>query len=362
MTGLDRRSPAPRDRETTINGWWRSDPEQRFWLEITERDDIGDDLNAPQRGDNGREFWGYTLIKELSPGDVVFHYQKRDQAIVAWSVAAGGVWEDEVLWGARGASAREHGIEPYPRPGWRAGIEHLSYLPEPISLTSLRKEETAIRAIHDDLHLASAGSLYFPLAISDRRPLRPTQGYLAKLPKEIVNLFPALGEAASAAELLDEAVSPAVVDQPQGHAPGATYRPASEETSVSKRDPFSVDPALVERGIRGHAVTQNRLAAFVTEQGSEPRSPRAGEPNFDLLWESDGKVFVAEIKSLTKRNEEKQLRLGLGQVLRYRHVLQNDRDVTAVLVGERRPTDEGWIDLCAQLGVLLLSPPNFKAP
>ena len=49
---------------------------------------------------------------------------------------------------------------------------------------------------------------------------------------------------------------------------------------------------------------------------------------------SEGTVFVAEIKSITDDNEEEQFRLGLGQVLRYRHRLQKlgHEHVVAVLV------------------------------
>src|SRR5439155_4125074 len=92
--------------------------------------------------------------------------------------------------------------------------------------------------------------------------------------------------------------------------------------SVGKRDPFAVDPAIVERGMRGHAQTQNALAPFARSRGGSPRSPRPDEPNFDLAWELHGVVCVAEVKSITEANEEKQLRLGLGQVLRYRQLLR----------------------------------------
>ena len=64
--------------------------------------------------------------------------------------------------------------------------------------------------------------------------------------------------------------------------------------------------------------------------------------------------------SQTKENEEKQLRLGLGQVLRYWDILSvNQAQVKAVLVVEREPADAGWIRLCELLGVLLAWPDVF---
>jgi hypothetical protein len=97
----------------------------------------------------------------------------------------------------------------------------------------------------------------------------------------------------------------------------------------------------VERGLQGHAETQNALAAALAADRIEPRSPRADESNFDLAWERNGVVYVAEVKSITPQNEERQLRLGLGQVLRYRSLLRTvGHDVRAVLVAENEPQDQ----------------------
>jgi hypothetical protein len=111
-----------------------------------------------------------------------------------------------------------------------------------------------------------------------------------------------------------------------------------------------VDRILVERGERSHAATQNRLAEHVRLLGIRPRSPRADEPNFDIAWQVGQRAFVVEVKSLTNKNEEKLLRLGLGQVLRYAQRLSDDRETMPVLVTERRPTDGTW--RLHRLGVL----------
>lgn len=137
---------------------------------------------------------------------------------------------------------------------------------------------------------------------------------------------------------------------------GATYRQAQVSNSLASRELFSVDPALVERGLRGHADTQNELARVLSDAGIDPRSPLPGEPNFDLAWQNGETIFVAEVKSITDDNEEEQLRLGLGQVLRYRQRLATlgYRHVVAVLVPERQPRDPSWEQLCQDLGVALL--------
>ena len=79
-----------------LNRWWESDPEECYWLEVTYRRDLGVDLNCPQRRDDGQEYYGYSLTREIHDGDLVFHYHAEERAIVAWSRASGGTWEDEV--------------------------------------------------------------------------------------------------------------------------------------------------------------------------------------------------------------------------------------------------------------------------
>jgi len=60
---------------------------------------------------------------------------------------------------------------------------------------------------------------------------------------------------------------------------------------------------------------------------------------------------------LTEQNEEKQLRRNHGQVLRYRHLLsRGGKQVRAVLVAEREPSDHTWLQLCEDVGVVLVWP------
>ena len=93
------------------------------------------------------------------------------------------------------------------------------------------------------------------------------------------------------------------------------YRPVDPPQKAAPKDPFEVDPDVVDRGLRGHATTQETLAQMVRSHGLDPLSPGAGDPNFDLAWENDGTATVVEVKSLTSANKPGQLRLGLGQLL-----------------------------------------------
>lgn len=75
---------------------WADQPEEIFWLEITDRDDLGVDLNAPAERESGDEYWSYAFIQEIQEGDVILHYRARPRgAITHWSRAVGKAYTDQ---------------------------------------------------------------------------------------------------------------------------------------------------------------------------------------------------------------------------------------------------------------------------
>lgn len=139
--------------------------------------------------------------------------------------------------------------------------------------------------------------------------------------------------------------------------PPRTGHPAEPKVRV-----FEVDPDLIDRGTTAHKDVQDALAEALSNHGLAPLSPEAGDPQFDIAWLHDGVAFVTEVKSLTDANEEKQLRLGLGQVLSYIHLLDwpHADDVRAVLAVERQPNAEYWTTLCAEHDVILTWPEGYE--
>ena len=97
---------------------------------------------------------------------------------------------------------------------------------------------------------------------------------------------------------------------------GREYVEADEHAEIKPNAPehTGLDPDLGGRGLRAHNVTQNLLAHAVSEAGHDPRRPKPDEPQFDLAWEAGDVTWVAEVKSVTSLNEERQLRTALGQV------------------------------------------------
>ena len=103
------------------------------------------------------------------------------------------------------------------------------------------------------------------------------------------------------------------------------------------------------------------MANFLLENGITPESPSNSKINFDIGWQVNETYFIAEIKSITTKNEEKQLRLGLGQVLRYMSLVdkQNISKVVPVLIAEK-VFDVSWYKTCESQNVKLVASDNFQ--
>lgn len=320
---------------------------QSVWIEITNRNDIGTNLKAPALDKAGKPHWSYENVCHVRAGDTVYHYDAAQQAVVGISTAVGHPWSDKVVWAARGTRSR--GIAPHLQDGWYMGLEGYRPLSTPLTRAELTRRRDELWALRDALQQNSGAPHKFPFIPYRADEVRALQAYLVPFPQELVRVFPEL-------QVRDDITGGETSEV------GQTYRPADEETSVAERDPFHVDPALVERALRSHAQTQNALAAHLSNLGRRPLSPDQHSPSFDLGWWHAGHLYVAEIKSREDENEERQLRLGLGQVLRYRQKLtdQHGGTVKAVLALSSRPRDLSWLTLCNALGVRLCWFPDFK--
>jgi hypothetical protein len=134
------------------------------------------------------------------------------------------------------------------------------------------------------------------------------------------------------------------------------FRPRNEQARSSAARPWARDPSEVDRALSSHARIERLVAEAAAAEGWRASAYGRDDPVFDLLLEIDsegGPAVVVEAKSTVASNEEKQLRLALGQVLRYRQLLRRSgRNVIGMIAVERRPADERWIALCDEAGVL----------
>jgi hypothetical protein len=348
-------TPDGSGHEAIVDRWWLELPTERFWLEVSDRGaDLGLDLNAPAGDENGDRFWSYDLVDEVADGDVVLHYDRSEHAIVAWSVGVGSAWPDAVVWAARGTSAREKHILPHERPGRRHALRGPFALATQLSLSQIRTRQAQLVEIRGKRK-------YFPFELG-RRATRPMQGYLFKLPSAFLELFPELNEVPRGDLPIALAATPPAMSESDMDADSArpVFRPRNEEVRSRRAEPWSRDPSEVDRGLSTHARIERLVAEAAAAAGWTARGYGKNDPVFDLLLErSDGRdaAVVVEAKSTTPTNEERQLRLALGQVLRYQQLLQrSDRKTVAMIAVEQPPRDRRWLELCAKVGVTMVWP------
>jgi hypothetical protein len=165
------------------------------FMEITSRDDIGSDLKAPSGARVGVPTPGDTLVSLVRAGDVVIHYDNRQQAIVGVSMMGGSTESAPICWVARGSNGWRTGERPRWLSGIRVPLSNYRQLAAPLTLAQIRAEKDEILAIrrHIQAH-ANRQSIYFPW-IPYRDTLRTFQSYLVKVPHEVIALFPSLHEA-----------------------------------------------------------------------------------------------------------------------------------------------------------------------
>lgn len=169
--------------------WWSDKPEERFWLEVTDRETLGQDLRAPRQDGGGRSNWRYTLFEEANVGDIVFHYEKPKSAITSYSTISGMPEPAEVTWAARGTYARSKGTKPHPQDGYVRPLSGFTKLTAPVHLADLIARTAEVQQIMEELSSSSTGPLYFPFELGLKRPMRPLQGYAFKLPAAFVSAF-----------------------------------------------------------------------------------------------------------------------------------------------------------------------------
>ena len=135
---------------------------------------------------------------------------------------------------------------------------------------------------------------------------------------------------------------------------GQPYRTASG-TVPNPREPFEFDPHELERTTEEHMRAQDRIAEALKELGATVCSPIGGGPDYDIAWVFRNRRFVAEVKTTRDANISKQLRLGLGQIMEYRHQMSLDgTEPRAVLIAAGKPPADHWYQICRGASVDLM--------
>jgi hypothetical protein len=175
-----------------VNTWWEGVPGERYWLDVTclERNEL---ILASPRGEGpAASSWVHRLVTHVKGGDVVFHYDPVQEAIVACSLSQGSIKKQQVSWPQE---CNGNGTVIRPLPSWGIGLQQFTELEAAVPLHQIAKTQWGLfpqlRALED----AVGDPLYYPFEMGSREATRPLSGYVFKLPAVFVRAFPALAGA-----------------------------------------------------------------------------------------------------------------------------------------------------------------------
>ncbi len=222
-----------------LNTWWTSDPAQRYWMEITHREDLGANLQSPKL-DAG--VWSYDLVSQVQPGDRVLHWKSgATRALVGWSEVTGpATTVPQYTWQPRGTVGRSQS-GPRTSEGWVAPLGGLKTFATPPTLDSLLPLLDGLMDLNAALTVKYGEPVYFPFYRYGGTQIRTQQAYFVKFPIELFDLIPGIESARQGAD-----VEIPDADVPEDYQPAGKKAPAGRTTRVQ-------DPVL-RAAIENHAV------------------------------------------------------------------------------------------------------------
>ena len=272
-------NPFNNENLKNTHSWWESSLEEKFWVESTDRTDIGRNLLAPISTHAGQK-----LVAFVEDGDVVFHYYQPTKSIVAFSVAKGFPKVDEIRWPDRKNSEKS--------PAYKIDLINYTELDNPITLKEIQDNQSSIRAIKYALDKKYDGkSIYFPFQIPKEKVIQPAQGaYLSKMPKALVELFP------SAVQQLGQDIAPEISNLKSPITSKlATYKPTISKPPAESSYGIQTDEkkkkAIELRGMTFAAKYLEKLGYSVEDVSSQKRL------GYDLRAVKGDEVVGVEVKS-----------------------------------------------------------------
>jgi hypothetical protein len=255
------------------NPWWESSPNERYWIEITSRENLGEDLLSPKTGVGGRPTPGYESMTHVKDGDIAFHYWQQpgqEPAIVSYSQVIGAAFDSTITWRPHGKNASR--LKPRRSVAWQVPLGGMIDLARPVSLSDLRAKSDQLRALFDSLREAHGDPVYFPFAWYEGT-LRAQQLYLTKFPADLIALFSDL-----------QVLAPSPFS-------GGAPRPKAVEPR-SKTAGYISDPEL-RRAIELQAMKQ--ADALLVELGYSTTDVSANSP-YDIHAIRGDEVLAVEVK------------------------------------------------------------------
>lgn len=158
--------------------WWDGDATQRYWMELVKRKGWGSELISPDQGI-------YSHMWDVREGDIVLHWLGTSFI----GVGKSGVYGRSIVAGPPESTPED--IEWSNAKGPGIHVPLTDFVPSPpILLSELDASSSMVMAVNSGLLQTHGSPLYFPFQ-DGSGGFRPREAYLAKMPKEVVDIVAA---------------------------------------------------------------------------------------------------------------------------------------------------------------------------
>jgi Domain of unknown function (DUF3883) len=235
-------------------------------------------------------------VRLVHPGDVVVHYDSRQKAIVAVSVAASPAEPAPIYWVARGTYARRAGDQPRWLPGLRVALDRYQQLEPPVTLGEIRQHKDALLALRERIQARASGQpIFFPW-IPYQDTLRSFQSYLVKMPQQAISLFPQVRAMVNRAEAQRSGFALA---SPTVQAEEAVKDAAGKVARRGRGQGFQLDQ---EAKVAVEALAMNAATEFYSKTWDV--EDVHGTKSYDLICRRGDEVKHVEVKGTTTDGQE----------------------------------------------------------
>jgi len=167
-----------------MNTWWDGNGSENLWVEITDRSDLGKNIIAPKRAQQGKVTPGYELLKHVTEGDLIFHWWMRPKSkelrgFYGYSTVVGNMQEGLLPWKSRGRYASTEPEGEKPATFWN--LDSFTEFKRPILIGDINAKMPEVLALLDEMEKRYGKPVYFPFCERQGK-LAINQTYFAKLP------------------------------------------------------------------------------------------------------------------------------------------------------------------------------------
>lgn len=208
-----------------IHLWWSKRLVERFWLAVVRNDGQTDVLATPCGSEAGIPTWRRRLILHVKPGDMVFHFDVGQQAIVAWSPARGRVRDCAMTWDVPTPGPAPAHETARTLPTWSMALGTKTALNAIVPLDAIARGQRALFPVLRTLEDEVGEPLYYPFTMSGAAATSLLVGHVFKLPAVFVEQFAPLANAARNQTWFRP---PRATSSAMGRVPASVDRPGTE--------------------------------------------------------------------------------------------------------------------------------------